>query len=89
MARAYAYASGDGPEPVELGALRFVGRLGGPTAWGRPMSVGEMQKLLAAEEIVAAFRSREKANTWATWAQEHPQSNAMLSRALKAYANPG
>lgn len=44
---------------------------------------GEMRRLLVAENIVFAYRSKKAAETkpggWGKWAEEHPQLDQLLS----------
>lgn len=81
MARAYAYAAGDGPAPMELQALRAIDRFGAPSIWGRPLGVGEVTRMGAVERIVAAFHARQKSENWAAWAHDNPEANGLLNYA--------
>lgn len=84
MARAYLYAEGDGPEPVELDALRAIQVFGAEAVWGRPIGVGEMKRMMVAESIVRAHIGRAKHKEgWAAWAAANPDLNALLIAAMK------
>jgi hypothetical protein len=83
MARAYLYAEGDGPEPKELDALRAIGVFGAEAVWGRPIGVGEMRRMMAADAIVRAHMGRAKHKEgWAAWAAANPEQNALLNAAM-------
>ena len=49
------------------------------------MYYGEMRRLIIAENIVFAYRSKKAAETkgggWGKWAEEHPQLDRLLSEA--------
>ena len=84
MARAYAYADGDGPEPRELDALRAIRAFGAEAVWGRPIGVGEIKRMVLADNIVQAYRGRlAHADGWAAWASENPEANSLLNLAMR------
>ena len=82
MARAYAYAEGDGPEPWELRQLRAIDRFGAQSVAGRPLSVGEIQRMTVVQDIVRAYQLRAKADSWADWASKNPALSGLLNRAM-------
>jgi hypothetical protein len=91
MAQAYLYAEGAGPQPEELDALRAIWTFGVAGAWGRPLGVGEMRRMLVAELIVKAHRQRSQhPEGWAAWAKEHRHESELLNtaaRIVEEYSN--
>ena len=51
---------------------------------GRPMSAGEITRMLVAEKIILAFRARAQAADWVTWAKEHKEDSDLLALAMAA-----
>lgn len=84
MARALAYAQGDGPAPVELEMLQMIDRFGVTAILGPTPGAGVLRRLLGVERIVSAFRAREASENWAEWAAQHRADNALLTRATRA-----
>lgn len=84
MARAYRYAEGGGPMPLEIEALRHIDRFGAQAVYGRPLGYGEALRLMCAENVVQAYQSRAAYPDWTTWAQDNEQANRLLNRAAKA-----
>jgi hypothetical protein len=82
MARAYAYAEGDGPEPWELTQLRAIDRFGAQAVMGRCLSVGEIRRMTVAQSIVGAYQARAKAENWADWARRNPDLSSLLNAAM-------
>lgn len=85
MARAYAYAAGDGPFIRELELLWLIDRFGAQSVMGRMLGVGEMRRMIAVEGIVKSFRDRQESAEWAKWASENEALNALLIRATEYY----
>ena len=84
MARAYLYADGDGPEPRELDAMRAIRAFGAEAVWGRPLGVGEIRRMVVAENIVQAYRARAAhSDGWAAWASANPDANRLLNLAMR------
>ena len=78
---AYNYASGvvDRP-PHELTELSYIDRFGVMAVYGRQvLSYGEMQKMLAAENVIRAYRSRQSAPNRGKWAQENQDADGLLN----------
>jgi hypothetical protein len=85
MARAYAYAEGDGPEPIELDGLRAIRAFGAEAVWGRPLGVGEMRRMTVADSIVRAYEARgAHPDGWVAWASANPGMSALLNAAMFA-----
>jgi hypothetical protein len=55
---------------------------------GRTLSANEVNRIMAAEAVIAAYRNRAKAENWAAWAGEHPHDAELLSTAAEL-ANGG
>lgn len=85
MARAYAYANGDGPFVSELEKLWLIDRFGAQAVVGRILGVGEMRRMIAVEGIVKSHREREESEDWAKWAEKNEASNALLVRAADLF----
>lgn len=84
MARAHAYAEGDGPRPAVLELLSVIDRFGAAAVMGRTLGVGEIRSMLVAEAIVRACQGRAGAENWVNWAQEHPELQRLLVEAMRA-----
>lgn len=80
MAAALRHAEG-GPVSAELALLSYIDRWGAQSVLGRPMSAGEIRRMLIAERIAMAYRSRETAKNWATWAIENEEEANLLAMA--------
>ena len=83
MAAAYAYADNSGPIPQELRLLNAIDRFGASEVLGRPLGAGEIRRMRLAENVVAAYRSRQNSTNWATWAKENPDMNHLLITAME------
>ena len=64
--------------------LYLCERFGAASVLGRPMSAGEIQRMLVAEKITLAFRARAQAADWVTWAKEHKEDSDLLAIAMAA-----
>ena len=84
MALAWAYASGDGPEPYELEMLRAVDRFGGQAVFGRVLGRGEMLRMSVAEAIVRGRQSMMASSSWAEWTKDNPGLAQLLDDARTA-----
>lgn len=83
-AAAYRYADGGGPMPRELVYLSYYDRFGAANVLGRPLSYGEIQRIVTAEGIVSAYRERKASESWAVWAQKNKQRARLLEQAMIA-----
>lgn len=67
--------------------LRFIDRFGAQEVMGRVLGVGEMRRMMFAENLVNVYASRQastnKEGGWGKWAQEHPDWDAMLKQVEK------
>ena len=84
MARAFRYAEGDGPPPLELEEIRMIDRFGAMAVLGRIAGMREMRHMAAVENIVSAYRARGQAQNWAEWAQINPLLSHLLNAAAHA-----
>ena len=50
---------------------------------------GEMQRILTAEKIIAAYKGRAQAINWAEWAKEYPAEHQLLAECEKLVAENG
>lgn len=83
MTAAYQYADGGHVSP-EINLAHQVDRLGVMAVFGRPvLYASEYYAMKAAEMIVAAYRSRARADNVAAWHNEHPELAQMLFEAEK------
>ena len=78
MAAAYAYADNSGLIPDELRLLSAIDRFGALAVLGRPLGAGEIKRMRISENVVAAYQSRAKSTSWATWASENKDMNNLL-----------
>lgn len=85
MARAYAYAAGDGPSSREIETGQVLDRYGAQSVFGGPVPYNTMLRIATAENIVAAFKSRAAAENWAQWGNDNPEQHRLLARAKKAH----
>lgn len=75
----YASASRYSPEIVKL---IKIDRFGLEAITGRKVFyVSEYRRLIVAENIVAAFRMREKAKNWVDWMKENKELAGLLHEA--------
>jgi hypothetical protein len=58
--------------------LSYIDRFG-LGVLGRAPGAGELKRMVTAENIVRAYREREKAENWVAWAQANPE----LAKALE------
>ena len=54
---------------------------------GRPLGIGEIRRMVAAENVIRAYANRKAAEDWAKWAEDHPDQAALLNYAMKAAQN--
>lgn len=72
----------DGQYSKELDTLSLIDRFGIKAILGRDVFYfGELQKMLAAENIHYAYHTRKRAKSWAEFANDHPKLNKILNRA--------
>jgi hypothetical protein len=84
IATAYRVADGCNCHSRELDLLAAIDRFGGQAVMGRPLGAGEIKRMIVAEQVVEAYRGRERADNWAAWADANPYYAALLARAAKA-----
>ena len=89
MARAYAYAKGDGTLPEELRLARLVERFGAQSVYGRPLGAREIRNMELVENIIYWYQQKEAQNNQAEWANTYLAENAMLMHALKCAVDLG
>jgi hypothetical protein len=58
--------------------LSYIDRFG-LGVLGRAPGAGELKRMVTAENIVKAYRERERAENWAAWAKDNPE----LAKALE------
>jgi hypothetical protein len=76
---AYEYASRGAYSP-EIDMLGKIERFGLEAITGRrQFYYGELRRLLYAESIVNAYKSRARSKNWVDWVRENPGSTAILS----------
>jgi len=83
IAAAYEFAQSGGVIPQEIRLARYIDRFGAQAVIGRTLSANEVNRIMAAEEVMAAYQSRAKSDNWAAWAGEHPHYAELLSRAAR------
>lgn len=66
---------------------RMVGKYGAPAVLGRALGVAELRRITAAENVVAAYESRQRSLNWATWAKENHDAARLLSWAERLANN--
>ena len=83
MAEAYAWANGDGPQPEELILLGYIDRFGAQSVLGRVLSAKEIRGMILAENVVRAYRERQSAQDWVTWARDNDAKANLLNEAME------
>mgnify|MGYP001563942113 CR=1 FL=1 len=85
-ADAYAHAS-EGLHSREIEKLHRIDRFGLEAVTGRRVFyLYELQRLICAENIETAYRSRQQAANWAEWVQSNPRLANILAEAEKLHA---
>ena len=70
--------------PAPLQWLRYGERFGFEAVLGHAPRPVEMRQMVACENVVNAYNSRQAAEDWVTWAKDSPESARTLNEALKA-----
>lgn len=83
IASAYEFAQSGGVIPKEIRLARCLDRFGAQAVMGRTLSANEVNRIMAAEAVIAAYRNRAKAENWAAWAGEYPNDAELLSKAAE------
>jgi hypothetical protein len=81
MGRAYAYIAEGAPPPMEMEAVRLVGKFGAQAVYGRQLGACEMRCMEIAETVINAYQQREASKAWAKWAADNPGLNRLLDEA--------
>lgn len=79
MADAYRYAAGVGPAPREWELLRLIDRFGASAVVGGMIAMRDMRRMVATENVIAAYRGRAAAENWAKWAKANPGLSDLLN----------
>lgn len=87
MAAAWRYAEDGEPMPEDLVTLSYIDRFGAQAVLGRPLGVGEMRRMIAAENVVKAHAEMKRAGDWTAWAERYPEKWRLLTAAMKAAKN--
>jgi hypothetical protein len=75
---AYLHASA-GLRSPEIRKLQWIDRFGVEAVTGRrQLYYGETQRMITAENIVFAYRSRAASEDWGAWAQKYPDLEKLL-----------
>ena len=69
--------------PKELVLLGYVDRFGAQAVFGRTPGTKELKSMILAENVINAYKSRERAGDWVAWARENPGLNSLLIMAVK------
>jgi hypothetical protein len=80
--KAEILAKGD-PTPNELITGWAINKYGAQAVYGRAISFHELRMLDLADNIVRAYKERERAEDWAKWAEDNPEKNRLLAHAGK------
>ena len=76
---AYAYAS-EGLYSREIDTLAKIDRFGLEAITGRKQFYFyELRRLVTAENMVVAYRSRKQSENWAQWANDNPSMARLLA----------
>lgn len=63
--------------------LNYIDRFGAEAVMGRTLGAGEIRRMVAADNVLRAYRSRAHAENWAKWAAENPALNRILNEAIR------
>ena len=84
LAAAYMVADGS---PItlspELLLLREIDRYGVSAVMGRSLSHNEILRLRAAESVISAYNEKYAQEDWAKWAQDNPEKDKILAKAMR------
>ena len=78
MSSAYAFAEGGTPTD-ELITGWAVAKYGAQAVYGRAMSFNEIRMLDLADNVVRAYKERQRAEEWAKWAEDNPEKARLLA----------
>lgn len=87
IASAYEYVTDTGGMPHEIELARYVDRFGVEAVFGRVMGAGEIRRIMTAEAVIGAYKSRQKSENWAGWVVEHPGEAELLAHAEELVNN--
>lgn len=80
---AYLYAA-EGLYSAEIDTLQKIDRFGIEAITGRrQFYFGELKRMIYAENIITAYRSRAQSDNWASWVNSNPKLADMLAEAEK------
>jgi len=80
---AYLYAS-EGHRSREIEKLQMIDRFGLEAVTGhRVLLFRDYQRMMTAQNIVAAYGSRAKSQNWAAWVVDNPKAAELLAEAMK------
>ena len=87
MAAAWRHADEGAPAPPVYVVLGYIDRFGAQAVYGRTLGAGEMRRMVLTENVINAYRARERSENWAKWVQENRQASELLAQAAKAASN--
>lgn len=68
----------------------MIDRFGVHAVMGRPyLGALEIKRIYSAEKVLQIYRDKERASSWAEWAQVNPEDAAYLAMAIKAAEEEG
>jgi hypothetical protein len=78
---AYKHAD-EGHYSPEIDTLHKIDRFGLEAITGRKQFFyGELRRMIYAENIITAYKSRAQSNDWAKWIKDNPTAAEMLAEA--------
>jgi hypothetical protein len=80
MSSAYQFAEGGSPTD-ELILGWSISKYGAQAVYGRPLSFHEIRMLDLADNVVNAYRERERSENWAEWAEKNHARARILNAA--------
>jgi hypothetical protein len=84
MSSAYAFAEG-GEATDELILGWAIDKYGAQAVYGRTLSFHEIRMLDLADNVVRAYKERERSDNWAEWAENNKSKSRILAQAGKLY----
>lgn len=69
--------------------LNYIDRFGAQAVLGRPLGAGEIRRMIAADNVIRAYKSRQNSDNWATWAIKNPMYAQTIAEAIKLAGEDG
>lgn len=71
--------------PLETEEIVFLDEFGAQAVYGGLMTVVDMRRVLWTKRLMTAYKTRERAENMAEWAEKHEAENGWLTWAERIY----